>query len=393
MSSLIQTIIQIVISFDTTGSMYPCLTQTRRHIIQTVSRLFKDIANLEIAIIAHGDYCDKGHTYVTKILDFSNNIDEIVQFVSTVEPTNGGDSPECYELVLNEARTKLNWKAGKSKVLVIIGDDVPHSANYPGNINRIDWRNELGLLIESGINVYGVHAMPGIRRHSKPFYKEIASTTGGFYLTLDQFSEISDLIMAICYKQNDTLGNFKDRLQSEDRLDYSIEINIRRLGGEEVNEEDEEEIRPVRRSSIKETELKDFGKKGKKLIPVPSGRFQVLRIDDGVYDKNKVAIKKFIEEQGVTFQKGRGFYELTKSEDVQQYKEIILQERKSGRFYNGPQTRELLELQPQTLSGGVTEKLKPTFLKKYRVFIQSTSVNRNLIGGTRLLYEVSDWER
>ena len=166
--------IDVVLTFDTTGSMYPCLTQVRRVIVSLCKTLFDDIPDLRLAIIAHGDYCDKNHPYITKIMDFSSNLPYIIDFVRNVEPTNGGDTPECYELVLYEARTKLKWKSGRSKVVVMIGDDVPHGPSYPDNVLKIDWRNELGLLLEAGINVYGVHAMPGCRSHSKSFYTEIA---------------------------------------------------------------------------------------------------------------------------------------------------------------------------------------------------------------------------
>ena len=36
-------------------------------------------------------------------------------------------------------------------------------------------------------------------------------------------------------------------------------------------------------------------------------------------------------------------------------------------------------------------RIKPTSLDKYVVFVQSTSVNRKLIGKTKFLYEVDDW--
>ena len=57
--------IEIVFSFDTTGSMYPCLTQVRRKIETTVTRLMNEIPGMRIGIIAHGDYCDAGSTYLT----------------------------------------------------------------------------------------------------------------------------------------------------------------------------------------------------------------------------------------------------------------------------------------------------------------------------------------
>jgi hypothetical protein len=366
--------IDIVFSFDTTGSMYPCLTQVRRSLSNTVNRLFTDIPNLRIGVIAHGDYCDAHNTYVTKILNLTADKGEIVSFINGVGQTGGGDAPECYELVLHQSRTKINWNAGNKKVLVVIGDDVPHGPNYPGNVDKIDWRNELGLLIESGVSVYGVHAMPGIRRHSKPFYEEIANKTGGFYLTLDQFSSIVDLIMGICYKQdsNTAFQAYVDNLQTTSRLDRSLRDSFTRMGATGA----------TMPSAPRTTTVASAIPTG--LVAVPSGRFQVMNVD------GNAAIKEFVESQGITFNKGRGFYQLTKAEDVQQYKEIILQDPATGDFYNGSDARRILGLQPQTEKGGTTERLHTAMVNSYRVFVQSTSVNRKLIGGTKFLYEVVD---
>lgn len=359
--------IDVCISFDTTGSMYQCLTQVRRSVKSIVSRLFKDIEGLRISIIAHGDYCDAASSYVIKVKDFSSDENELIDFISNVGATFGGDAPECYELVLNEARKNLSWKSGTSKVIVLIGDDVPHGPNYPGNVNKIDWRNELGLILEAGINVYGVHAMPGVRKHSKAFYEEIAHKTGGFYLTLDQFSNIPDLIMAICYKQNgdESLNNFAQELRAKGRMNYNLKTSIQKLN-----------------NSVIEEYVSADG-----LNPVPEGRFQILEVD-----KNQ-SIKEYILEQGITFKAGRGFYELTKTEKVGLNKEILLYEKETGKIFNGGQVREMLNLSQQENVKGVLESLKPVALDKYKVFIQSTSYNRKLMGNTSLLYEVDDWDR
>lgn len=375
--------IDVLITFDTTGSMYPCLTQVRRSVKETVKQLFEDIDDLRIAIIAHGDYCDSGHPYVTKQLNFSRDVDRITKFITNVEPTHGGDAPECYELVLNEARTELDWKSGRNKVIVLIGDDVPHGPEERQNYKKINWRNELGLLLEAGIKIYGVHCMPGIRRHSKPFYEEIAKKTGGFYLTLDQFSNITDLIMGICYKQDsdNAFVEFVKKVEKKGRLtkDLSTSFKTMAKGGDvEVS-----------------IEVVVGKKKGKKyayeedgLRPVDSGRFQMIYVDD------EQRIDEFVRDQGLIFQKGRAFYELVrygkKRYKVQQYKEIILMDRESGDFFNGPEVRKILGLHPQISGQGVVEYLAPKSLDKYRVFIQSTSYTRVLVPESHLLYEVED---
>ena len=113
---------------------------------------------------------------------------------------------------------------------------------------------------------------------------------------------------------------------------------------------------------------------------MPPGRFQVLSID------HDTAIKSFVTENGLRFQKGRGFYEFTKTETIQGGKEVVLMDRKSGDMFSGHKAREMLGL-PE----GATARIRPQSLDKYAVFVQSTSVNRRLVGGTRFLYEVEDW--
>jgi hypothetical protein len=359
--------VDVLITFDTTGSIYPCLTQVRRECQKMVKRLFADIPGLRIGILAHGDYCDARTSYVTKGMDFSADAEKICKFIEKVERTGGGDAPECYELVLHEARS-FSWKAGNVKVVVLIGDDEPHPANDHQNTKKIDWRNELKLLLEAGIKVYGVHAMPGIRKHSKYFYEEVARMTGGYYLTLDQFAVIRDAVLAICYKQvgNLELNKFKDEVQGSGGMNRNMANIFSTLSGEKI------EV-----------------KSDSRLVPVPAGRFQVLKVD------KEQSIKDFILEQGCNFKIGRGFYEFTKPVAVQGNKEVILVHKQTGDIFNGPAVREMLGLPAQEgtrgmMAGRPDAKLKPVSFEEYRVFIQSTSYNRKLVARTHLLYEVEE---
>ncbi|KAH7702406.1 von Willebrand factor type A, partial [Aphelenchoides avenae] len=90
---------EVVFSFDTTVSMYPCLTQVRRQVKECVERLFQEIGpeNLRIGITAHGDYCSS-EIYVTKHLPLTTNVDAIVEFVENVKATYSYTKPEAYEL-------------------------------------------------------------------------------------------------------------------------------------------------------------------------------------------------------------------------------------------------------------------------------------------------------
>jgi len=350
--------VEVVFSFDTTGSMYPCLTQVRRNIKNTVTRLSEEIPGIRIGIIAHGDYCDAGSTYVTRRLDLTSDVSSICQFVEHVEPTGGGDSPECYELVLREAQS-LSWKAGTNKALVLIGDDLPHPpAQTPGKIN---WRDEVQKLAEGGIPVYGVQALN--RPYARKFYEELAQKSGGFHISLDQFAQVTDMVLAVCYKQSSEtqLQNYEQEVRTEGRMNRSLNQMFNTM---------------LRRAAP----VTEFAPAD--LAAVPGGRFQVLQVDEDC------PIKKIVLDNGLNFKVGRGFYEFTKTETIQGYKEIILQDRTTGDFYAGEKAREMLGL-----TAGETARIGPKSMEKYRVFVQSTSANRKLVKGTKFLYEVEDWDK
>jgi hypothetical protein len=353
---MIDNAIEVVFSFDTTGSMYPCLTQVRKKIKSTVTRLMKEIPGMRIGVIAHGDYCDAGSTYVTKALDLTDDVEKICRFVERVEATGGGDAPECYELVLHEAQA-LSWTPSYQKCFVLIGDDVPHG---PGqNPKKLNWRDEVDKLAKKGIPVYGVQALG--RKHATPFYRELAEKSGGFHLDLDQFSYITDLVLAICYKQSsdEKLASYEQEIVNQGRLDRSLNNLFNTMMKRE---------KPVTTFAAAD------------LHAVPPGRFQMLAVDADT------PIKDLVVENGLRFKKGRGFYEFTKTETIQAGKEVVLMDKKTGDRFSGLKARELLGLPV-----GESTRIKPTSLEKYAVFVQSTSANRKLMGGTRFLYEVEDW--
>jgi len=376
--------IDVVFSFDTTGSMYPCLTQVRRSVKETCKRLFKQIPNLHIGIITHGDYCDGSK--VLTMLDLTDDSAQITDFVKTAPATGGGDAPECYELVLHKARS-LKWRAGKSKVLVLMGDDIPHGPSYPQNKLKLDWRNELQLLLEAGINVYSVQCLA--RGHATKFYKEVAKTTGGFHLELHQFNVITELIMAVCYKQDstDAFVSFEKEVEEKGKMSDVLGACFDKMAGRTVRAVRSTTSSWSSSSSTREA-LKSITASGKvdvkKLKPVHPSRFQVLDVD------SNCAIKGFVQDNGLAFKQGRGFYEFTKTVTVQPYKEVVLVQAETGAMFSGAAARTMLGL-PDEKSGG-NVRLHPGHLPGFTAFIQSTSVNRKLLAGTKFLYEVEDWD-
>src|SRR5262245_27521680 len=211
--------VEVVFSFDTTGSMYPCLTQVRRHVKSTVTRLGEEIPGIRIGIIAHGDYCDQRTTYVTRHLPLTGDVEAICKFVEDVGPTGGGDAPECYELVLREAKSQP-WSADATKALVLIGDDVPHPPAH--NPQRIDWRAEAEALTREGVAIYAVQALA--RKHATRFYEDLARISGAFHVPLDQFSYVTDMVLAVCYRQSgeEQLQRYEEEVKTQGRMNRGL---------------------------------------------------------------------------------------------------------------------------------------------------------------------------
>ena len=194
--------IEIIFSFDTTGSMSYYLDEVKGKIQEIIQRLFMDIPNMKIGVMAHGDYCDEKVFYLMQKVDFTNDVDSLCQFVKDVEGTGGGDFEECYEWVLSQVR-KLEWSPGTQRSLIMIGDAIPHESDYELNKERLDWRKEADALYkEEGVRVYAVQCQN--EKGAADFWKELAQRTHGRHLKLDQFSSIVDILMAICYREHST---------------------------------------------------------------------------------------------------------------------------------------------------------------------------------------------
>ena len=96
-----------------------------------------------------------------------------------------------------------------------------------------------------------------------------------------------------------------------------------------------------------------------------------------------VQIRDLVEgDLGVTYRKGSAFYELVKNEHIQESKEIAVQNKKSGKIYKGYGARQMLGLPDR---GKVKVDVKDTNNKKWVIYVQSGSVNRNVIPKQKVL--------
>ncbi len=396
----------IAILGDTTGSMSPCISRVKNNIKSIVKDLFEKIPGVRISLCFFQDYNDD---YMWKSHDFTVEQESLINFMENLNKIPGIEGPpgwssrgetkeECYEYALYKVQ-ELNWLSDSSRSIIMIGDSMPHSKSIA--LDGRDWEEELQKVKAKGINIYSVYCNNWNNdKKIKDFFRKIAVETNGYNLYLEQFAHIIEMMMAICFKAmgSERLETYENELRVKNQ---GMNTNMRQmfdvlLGRQTIEQIDEYNnntyhydtshtdsssssssssvVRKSKKKDIDYTKLTeaDFQKK-----PCAPSRFQVLDVTE---DKD---IKDFAQENGLTFATGKGFYQFNKPELIQKGKEIILQERTTGNFFEGLYARKLLNL----IDYDEKKRIKPTDFAEYNIFVQSTSANRKLIGGSKFLYD------
>ena len=112
------------------------------------------------------------------------------------------------------------------------------------------------------------------------------------------------------------------------------------------------------------------------LAPLAAGK------DYDVYPvrSDKDVIKPFVEswtQEG--YRLGSAYYQLSKPEKIQASKNILIQDKLSGRVYSGADARQMLGLPDYEV------KVNSIDHPKWNIYVQSSSVNRKLVRDTKVI--------
>lgn len=213
--------LDMVIAFDTTGSMASYIDAVKEHVKELIPKLFKQNPDLRIGIVAFGDYCDMpskdrfGKAY--QVCELTDNENRLIEFITKAQNTSGGDIDEFYELVIKKIVEETNWREGSTKAVLLIADAEPHRVGYSYNDrvvnNQIDWREEAKKAAEKGIK------FDTLTINKTGWYKELSSTTNGVSAPFSTSSKTSQLVEAAALARGGeatkkmyyaTMDSFKD---------------------------------------------------------------------------------------------------------------------------------------------------------------------------------------
>lgn len=200
--------LDMVIAFDTTGSMSAYINAVKTHVKELVPKLFSSNPDLRIGIVAFGDYCDMkaptlyGRAY--QVLDLTNDENKIIKFINEAQDTSGGDGDEFYELVIKKITEETAWREGSTKAVLLIADAAPHKVgySYKGIISnaQIDWREEAKKASELGIKFDTMTIDPMYVE----WYKELSAMTNGVSVPFKNSGKTSQVIEAAALSRGGT---------------------------------------------------------------------------------------------------------------------------------------------------------------------------------------------
>lgn len=217
--------LDMVIAFDTTGSMAQYIGAVRKEVSELIPQLFKDNEDLLLGIVAFGDYCDMNNAQdfgdAYQCVAPTDNENELIKFVINSKGTSGGDGPEFYELVIKKIVEETPWREGSTRSILLIADAVPHEVGYCyENIVKgaqIDWRIEAGKAADKKIKIDTVTITDA------PWFRELSTMTNGESVPFRTGYKTAELLRASVNAR----GSMKSRAMFDKLYDECEDLELK----------------------------------------------------------------------------------------------------------------------------------------------------------------------
>lgn len=177
-----ENVIELMLIIDTTGSMGDELEYLKSELAYVIEEIKKN--NNDISIyIALLFYRDQNDAYITKYVEFTDDVNLTIAELKKQGANEGGDFEEAVQIAFNEALQK-NWTSKNSTKIIL------HVADAPAHDQDIQQWNDCVLKASSmGIQIITI-ASSGIDRKTEYFFRAQSMITNGVYTYLTNHSGI-----------------------------------------------------------------------------------------------------------------------------------------------------------------------------------------------------------
>lgn len=172
--------IQILFMVDATGSM----GDEMNYLKAELTNVIENITSATSAFISTGAlvYRDQNDDYLVRQCDFSNNLNNTIQFLKYQYANGGGDFPEAVEEAYLAA-SKMAWESDATKIIVHVADAPSHDEDVAS------WFKQVELLSSMGVRILTV-ASSGIDKQTEYLFRMQSMQTNGCYSFLTNDSGI-----------------------------------------------------------------------------------------------------------------------------------------------------------------------------------------------------------
>jgi hypothetical protein len=179
--------LDIVITFDSTGSMGGEIREVKEQIKRIGGTLLKMVPKARISICT---YRDNGDDYVVEGLPLTSDITEIDRFLAGISAGGGGDEPEAVQEGLRWSVNNNQFRPNARKMLLLFGDAPPHPQDHGTCLSiASDFQREHNGIVST------VTCRRGTRLDE---FIEIAEMGGGeAFLTSDERQIMEQLIVLV----------------------------------------------------------------------------------------------------------------------------------------------------------------------------------------------------
>lgn len=213
--------LDLLLAFDTTGSMRPWIQNVREKVDYLSQGLFK-LMDIRIALIGVGDHCDG--KFMLQAHPFTHELADMQRAVHDIRGTSGGDYPEAFECLFKELNDNPQWHTDRPTVLVLITDSVPHGMSGEGDAgcpDNVDARAELAKLGKRLRSFYLVNC--GNHEASIRIQRTLVKSEN-YFLQLTDFRRLTNLVMAVCMDEVGELDYFMGLLEKQRGKDRKEEV-------------------------------------------------------------------------------------------------------------------------------------------------------------------------
>lgn len=176
--------VDVLFAVDATGSMGDEIAYLKSELKNIMNRIDAQIAQKRVALTVYRDHDD---SYVTRSIDFKENVNEVKDFLSQQDANGGGDYEEAVEEALKVSLSQ-SWNVdAKAKLLFLMLDAPPHYTEQ--NVAII--KSQIKKAQEMGIKIIPVVAS-GANKEVEFLMRSFSVATNGTYIFLTDDSGIGN---------------------------------------------------------------------------------------------------------------------------------------------------------------------------------------------------------